>query len=146
MSPLEEIKYGIINSDWNSIILGYSNLTGEHVVPTTTDKPKAKKGRPKKVIVEETFEVRKTIAEPEPKFKNLFVDDGTEHADMITENKLWYDNYKPQDTKRKAVKVIAKCKKCKREFDGRVEPFTCGKCLRAARNSDTPIGGEETDD
>lgn len=33
MTPLAQIKHGILNSDWSSVIAGYRSLTGEEVSP-----------------------------------------------------------------------------------------------------------------
>ncbi|MDX1472366.1 MAG: hypothetical protein R3213_12775, partial [Flavobacteriaceae bacterium] len=47
-SPLEIIKTGILNEDWQLVCDGYKVLTGEELASPDKPKPKRKRGRPRK--------------------------------------------------------------------------------------------------
>lgn len=154
---LVQIKRGIINKDWELVVAGYEAITGEvlqteDVSEKVVETPKKRRGRPKKVKVEEEEDeipvVSKSVQRrlaiqnegrgTKQKRVNLFVDDLTQETKYLQGTKKpppRLDNDRP-----KFEKVLVHCAKCGKSkmesvavvnlsIQG-VGKYICSKCIR----------------
>lgn len=152
---LVQIKRGIINKDWELVVAGYEAITGEVLqtedeVEQIVETPKKRRGRPKKVKVEEdeipvvSKSVQRRLSTEnegrttKQKRVNLFVDDLTQETKYLQGKRKpppRLDNDRP-----KFEKVSVHCAKCGKEKKESVAvvnlsiqgvgKYICSKCIR----------------
>ena len=139
-SPLEEIRKGIENKDWELVTLGFKNLTGQDLGHKT--KPKKKRGRPRKVKTKPTVEKEVKTNIFGTKMTNQF-EDTQEDADRYYESadseeikmrdKTRIRAKRPKRTPEQKIDAIcSECKKITKEYARFYDPevYLCVKCSK----------------
>jgi len=141
MTPLEQIKKGILAGDMDAVVFGYKSLTGEDL-STQEQKPTPKVAEKtpsstddfiapskKKDSKSNGDRIAKNSPIPLAKRENLFTDDGVEHKDIST------PEVELAPRQRNTFEMISqKCQKCQEIFE--VHPihkrdhFICDGCIK----------------
>ena len=145
MTPLEQIKKGILDGDMVTVALGYKSLTGEDLhntnvseakVDTPTSSPILSSSSddfiaPSKKKDSESSGSRIARSSPIPTEgrENLFVDDGKEHKDIST------PDIDPSPRQRNKFTMIEqRCQKCSKTFEvhpiHKRENYICDRCIK----------------
>lgn len=141
MAPLELIKNGIMNADWNRVVQGYNNLTGEELKAPVVET----NGAPKHQWTEEELTRLPLRYKNRP---NLFAEDlelmSAHKDDSILQQKLTPANKRFSTRKRKAPKYVeASCKVCQKKIkirqdliikyeNGEAADTYCDSCCKGA--------------
>ena len=145
MTPLEQIKKGILDGDMVTDALGYKSLTGEDLHNTNASEAKVVTPpsspilssssddfiAPSKKKDSESSGSRIARSSPIPTEgrENLFVDDGKEHKDIST------PDIDPSPRQRNKFTMIKQeCQKCNKTFEvhpiHKREHFICDRCIK----------------
>ena len=145
MTPLEQIKKGILDGDMVTVALGYKSLTGEDLHNTNASAAKVDTPpsspilssssddfiAPSKKKDSESSGRRIARSSPIPTEgrENLFVDDGKEHKDIST------PDIDPSPRQRNKFTMIKQeCQKCNKTFEvhpiHKREHFICDRCIK----------------
>ena len=145
MTPLEQIKKGILDGDMVTVALGYKSLTGEDLHNTNASEAEVDTP-PSSPILSSTSDVfiapskkkdsqssGNRIARSSPistnSRENLFVDNGEEHKDIST------PSVEPSPRQRNKFTMIEqKCQKCSKTFEvhpiHKREHYICDRCIK----------------
>ena len=145
MTPLEQIKKGILDGDMVTVALGYKSLTGEDLHNTNASEAEGDTP-PSSPILSSTSDdfiapskkkdsqsSGSKIARSSPistnSRENLFVDNGEEHKDIST------PNVEPSPRQRNKFTMIEQeCQKCRKTFEvhpiHRRENYICDRCIK----------------
>lgn len=145
MTPLEQIKKGILDGDMVTVALGYKSLTGEDLHNTNASEAEVDTP-PSSPILSSTSDdfiapskkkdsqsSGSKIARSSPistnSRENLFVDNGEEHKDIST------PNVEPSPRQRNKFTMIEQeCQKCRKTFEvhpiHRRENYICDRCIK----------------
>ena len=145
MTPLEQIKKGILNGDMVTVALGYKSLTGEDLHTTNTSEAKVDTP-PSSPILSSTSDdfiapskkkdsqsSGSKIAKSSPIStngrENLFVDDGKDHKDISTPEV----ELSPRQ-RNKFTMIEQECQKCRKVFEvhpiHKRENYICDRCIK----------------
>ena len=145
MTPLEQIKKGILDGDMVTVALGYKSLTGEDLHNTNTSEAKVDSPpsspilssssddfiAPSKKKDSESSGNRIARSSPIPTEgrENLFVDDGKEHKDISTPD----IELSPRQ-RNKFTMIKQECQKCSKTFEvhpiHKREHYICDRCIK----------------
>ena len=145
MTPLEQIKKGILDGDMVTVALGYKYLTGEDLHNTNASEAEVDTP-PSSPILSSTSDdfiapskkkdsqsSGNRIARSSPistnSRENLFVDNGEEHKDIST------PSVEPSPRQRNKFTMIEqKCQKCSKTFEvhpiHKREHYICDRCIK----------------
>lgn len=145
MTPLEQIKKGILDGDMVTVALGYKSLTGEDLHNTNASEAEVDTP-PSSPILSSTSDdfiapskkkdsqsSGNRIARSSPistnSRENLFVDNGEEHKDIST------PSVEPSPRQRNKFTMIEqKCQKCSKTFEvhpiHKREHYICDRCIK----------------
>ena len=145
MTPLEQIKKGILDGDMVTVALGYKSLTGEDLHNTNASEAEVDTP-PSSPILSSTSDdfiapskkkdsqsSGNRIARSSPistnSRENLFVDNGEEHKDIST------PSVEPSPRQRNKFTMIEqKCQKCSKTFGvhpiHKREHYICDRCIK----------------
>ena len=148
MTPLEQIKKGILEGDMVTVALGYKSLTGEDLHNAEVGPPEQLEidTPPSSPILSSTSDdfiapskkkdsgsSGSKIARSSPistnSRENLFVDNGEEHRDIST------PSVEPSPRQRNKFTMIEQeCQKCRKTFEvhpiHKREHFICDRCIK----------------
>ena len=145
MTPLEQIKKGILDGDMVTVALGYKSLTGEDLHNTNASEAKVDTPpsspilssssddfiAPSKKKDSESSGSRIARSSPIPTEgrENLFVDDGKEHKDVSTPDVELSPRHR-----NKFTMIEQRCQKCSKTFEvhpiHKREHFICDRCIK----------------
>ena len=145
MTPLEQIKKGILDGDMVTVALGYKSLTGEDLHNTNASEAEVDTP-PSSPILSSTSDdfiapskkkdsqsSGNRIARSSPistnSRENLFVDNGEEHKDIST------PSVEPSPRQRNKFTMIEqRCQKCSKTFEvhpiHKRENYICDRCIK----------------
>ena len=145
MTPLEQIKKGILDGDMVTVARGYKSLTGEDLHNTNASEAEVDTP-PSSPILSSTSDdfiapskkkdsqsSGNRIARSSPistnSRENLFVDNGEEHKDIST------PSVEPSPRQRNKFTMIEqKCQKCSKTFEvhpiHKREHYICDRCIK----------------
>ncbi len=145
MTPLEQIKKGILDGDMVTVALGYKSLTGEDLHNTNTSEAKVDSPPSSPILSSSSDDFiapskkkdsqssGNRIARSSPistnSRENLFVDNGEEHKDIST------PSVEPSPRQRNKFTMIEqKCQKCSKTFEvhpiHKREHYICDRCIK----------------
>ena len=145
MTPLEQIKKGILDGDMVTVALGYKSLTGEDLHNTNASEAEVDTPPSSPILSspsddfiapskkKDSQSSGNRIARSSPistnSRENLFVDNGEEHKDIST------PSVEPSPRQRNKFTMIEqKCQKCSKTFEvhpiHKREHYICDRCIK----------------